>query len=77
MSQADSFHQILVEPQGAGDVATDLGNLQHVTQSGSEVVPGGCDEHLRLCSEPSEGVAVNDAIPVSLVGRSHWRLRFR
>ena len=66
MCQRDSFHQILVETQRAGDAAPDLGNLKAMRQTRAKQVTFVIDENLRLVFEATKCRGVNDAVAVSL-----------
>jgi len=57
MTQCDGLGQILVEAQGLGDGAADLGDLQGVAQARAQVVLARGDEYLRLVCQASEGAA--------------------
>ena len=71
VGQADRLHEVFVEAQGAGDGASDLGDLQGVGQAGAVVIAGGGDEYLGLVLQPAERFGMDDAIAVALKGRSH------
>ena len=61
--------QILVQPEGAGESAGDLGDFQCMGQAASEVVRQGIAgqpcEDLRLAGQPSEGAGVQNARAVA------------
>ncbi len=66
MAERHRLGEVLVEVEGAGDGAGDLGGLQRVGQPRDEVVAGGRDEDLRFVLQPAEGLAVDDAVAVAL-----------
>jgi len=77
MGQADGFGQVLVDRQGAGDGAADLGDLQRMRQAGAVVVALIVDEDLGLVLQAAEGSGVQDAVAVALEGGAVVRLVFR
>lgn len=68
MRQAKCFGQILVQPQGAGKDAADLGNLETVGQAGPVMIAVRRDEDLRLGFQPAEGDRMDDPVAVTLEG---------
>jgi len=76
VGQADRLGQRLVQREGVRDRAADLCHLEGVAQPGHVVVAVGVEEHLGLVLQPAEGLAVQDPIPVPLVGRAVGVLGF-
>ena len=66
VAQADGFGQCLVQPQIAGEGATDLGDLEGVSEPGDSVISVREDEYLGLVFQPPEGLGVQDPVPVTL-----------
>ena len=77
MGKADCFGQIFVQPQGAGNGPRDLRDLQRMGQSGAVQVSLRREEHLRLLFEPSERLAVQHPVTVTLEHRPDRVLLFR
>ena len=75
VAQRDRLGQRLVEAEGPGQRAGDLGDLQRVGQPGDEVVAVGVQEHLRLVLEPAERLGVQDPVAVALERRPQRVLR--
>ena len=48
MRESDGLGQILVQAQGPRDGATDRGDLDRVSQSRAQMVPGAVEKNLRL-----------------------------
>jgi len=69
MAQSDGFGQILVEPQGFGNRACDLGDLQRMGQPRAVMVTERREKNLCLMLEPAEGLAVDDPVSVPLESR--------
>jgi len=57
-----------IEAQGHGDGPGDLADFQHMSESGPVMVAGGGQKNLRFMLEAAEGLAVDDPVPVPLVG---------
>src|SRR5258707_14826149 len=70
VAKADRLGQVLVEPEGPGDGARDLGHLERVGEAGAEVVALRRDEDLRLVLESPEGLGVHDPVAVALQRRA-------
>ena len=66
VAQGGGLGEILIEAQGAGHGAGDLGDLQGMGQAGAVVIPRGGEEHLGLIHEAAEGLTVDDAVTVAL-----------
>jgi len=66
MRQAQRLGQILVQPEGARNHASDLRHFKAVSQANAVMIAIGRDEHLRLACEPAKGNGMDDAIPITL-----------
>ena len=77
VAQGDGLGQILVQPQGAGDGAGDLRDLQRVGQPGAVMVPLGRKKDLGLLLQAAERLAVDNAVAVPLVARADGVLVLR
>ena len=67
VTQGGGFGQILIQAQGPGHGAGDLGDLQRVGQAGAVMIPHRRQEHLGLVHQPPEGLTVDDPVPIPLV----------
>ena len=67
VGQGDGFGQVLVEVEGAGDVAGDGGDFDGVGEPGAEMVAGAVEENLGLVFQAAKGAGVDDAVAVALV----------
>ena len=75
--QRDGLGEVLVQAQGAGDVARDRGDFHRVREPGAEVIPRAVQEHLGLVFQPAKRARVDDAVAVPLelgapLGRRLW-----
>ena len=77
MAEGNRFGQLLVQTQHLGDRPPDLRDLERVREARAVVIAGRGEEHLRLVLEASEGLAVDDAVPIALERRTDRILRFR
>jgi hypothetical protein len=68
MGQAQSFREVLVQPQGTRQGAADLRDLETVGQADAEVVAVRRHEDLRLVPEPTERDGVDDPVAITLEG---------
>ena len=75
VGQADGFDQILVELQGPGDRAAQLGHLQRMRQPRAEQVAFMVDEDLGLVDQAAERGGMDDAVAVALEGVARGRRR--
>ena len=66
VTQRDGLGEGLVERQGGGQGARDLGHLERVRQARHVVVAFGIDEDLGLVLQPPERLGVEDAVAVPL-----------
>jgi hypothetical protein len=66
MAKGDRLGQRLVEGERRGQCARHLRDLHRVGQSRDEMVALRVEEDLRLVLEPSEGLRVDDSIPIAL-----------
>ena len=64
--QGQRLRQILIEPEGAGERAGDLADLDGMGQAGAEMIALMIDEDLGLVLEPAEGRGMDDPVPVAL-----------
>ena len=65
--QRDGFGQVLVQAQGARDVAGDGGDFDGVGQARAQMVAGAVEKNLGLVFQPAEGARMDDAVAVALV----------
>src|SRR5918998_1228458 len=70
VAEPDRFGEVLVQAEGARDVARDPAGLERVREPGAVVVALGRDEDLRLVLEPPERLRVHDPVAVALEGRA-------
>src|ERR1035438_3953020 len=77
MRERNGFGQILVQPQRAGDVARDGGDLNGVREARAKVIAGAVEKNLRFVFEPAKSARVDDAVAVALVMRAPFGRRFR
>ena len=66
MRQSDGLGQILVQAQGPRDGATDRGDLDRVSQSRAQMVPGAVEKNLRLVFQAAKSARMNDAGAITL-----------
>jgi hypothetical protein len=64
--EGDRLGEVLVQPEGTSGGASDLGDVQRVGEPHPVVVPLRRQEDLRLVPKASEGLRVDDPIPVAL-----------
>ena len=76
MAQGDGLGEMAVEAQGHGNGPGDLAYLEHMGEPGPVMVAGGGQEHLGFMLEAAEGLAVDDPVPVPLVGASDGAFLF-
>ena len=67
MGQTDRLGQVLVQTQGAGNGAANLGDLDGMGQAGAEHIALVIDEHLGLVFKPAKRGRVYDPIPIPLI----------
>ena len=65
VGQGDRLGQFPVQPQGVGQGAGDLADLERMGQAGAVVVTLVGDEDLGLLLQPAEGGGVDDAVAVA------------
>ena len=70
VTKAYRLGQVLVESESSRHRPSHLGDLDGMCHSGDKMVAVGVEENLSFVLQTSEGLAVNDSIPVSFVGRS-------
>ncbi len=68
--QGERLDQVLVDPQRPGHGPRQRGDLQRVGEPRAVVVSQLAGEDLGLVAQPPVGRAVDDAVPVALVGRA-------
>ena len=68
VDQGEGLGEVLVEAEGGGDGAGDLGDLDGVGEAAAEVVGGAAGEDLGLAGEAAEGAGLDDALAVALEG---------
>ena len=66
VTERNRLGQLFVQPQHLGDGPRDLGHLQRVREARAIVIARGREEDLGLVLQPSERLAVDDAIPIAL-----------
>ncbi len=66
MGKGHGLRQVLVELQGAGDGAGDLGNFDAVSQAGTEEIAFVVYENLGLVFKPPKRGAMHDPVSVAL-----------
>lgn len=66
VGEGERFSEILVQPEGAGGRAGDLGDLKGMSEAGPVVIAFMGDEDLGLLLEATERVGMNDPVPVAL-----------
>src|SRR6185437_12478614 len=68
--------KILIEPEGPGERAGDLGDLKRVSETRAEMVAFVEHEHLGLVRQPPEGGRMDDAVAITpeIVARRARRL---
>ena len=64
--QGNSLRQIFIQPKCPGDGACHLCHFQRVGQASAVMIPFRSQKDLGLKLQPSEGLAVNNAIPIPL-----------
>ena len=69
VAERDRLGELFVQPQHLGDCPGNLRHLERVRQARAVVIAGRREEHLRLVLQPSERLAVDDAVPVTLKRR--------
>ena len=76
VGQSQGFGEILVQAERAGGRAGDLGDLKGMRKTGPVMIALMGDEDLGLLLEATEGVRVNNPVPVALKIRpgTAWRL---
>src|SRR3972149_6264506 len=77
MPQRDSFGEILVEPERARDSSGQLRYFQGVCEASDVVIALRSNEDLRFVLQTTEGLGVEDAVPIPLVRRAHGTGLFR
>src|SRR3990170_188957 len=77
VAQGYGLGQVLVQVEGAGNGAANLGHLQSVGYAGNEVIAGGSDEDLGFVLQPTEGLAVEDSVAIALEFAADGRRCFR
>ena len=71
VAEPDRLGQVLVQPEGARDDASDARGLERVGHARAVVVAGRVDEDLCLPLQPPERLRVQDAVAVALKRRAH------
>ena len=66
VAEGDGLREIVVEPERPGESAGDLGHLDRMGESRSEMIALVIDEDLRLVGETPEGRRMDDPVPVAL-----------
>ncbi len=75
VAERDRLGEVLIEPQRAGDGASDLRDFEGVGEARAIVVLLGVDEDLGLVLETAERLGVDDPVAVALEIRAHRALR--
>ena len=71
VAKRNRFGQLLVQAQHLGDRPRDLRHLERVREARAVVIARRREEHLRLVLQPTERLAVNDAIAIPLKRGPH------
>ncbi len=72
VAEGDGLREVLVEPEGLGDSARDLRDLEGVAEARAKVVLARRDEDLRLVREaPERAAEVDDPVAVALEVGAH------
>ena len=66
VNEGQGFGQVLIEVEGAGDVAGNLRDFHGVGEARAEVVGGAGGKDLGFASEAAEGAGLDDAFAVTL-----------
>ena len=66
VGQRDRLDEVLVQPEGTGDGARDLGDLDRMSEAGAEHVAFVVHEDLGLVLQAAERAAVDDPVAVAL-----------
>ena len=77
VAHGDGLDEVLVQAQAPSHRPGNLVYLQGMGEAGAVVVPLGEKKHLGLVHQPPEGVAVDDFIPVPLVGGANGAFLLR
>ena len=75
VDEREYLREIYIEAQCACGGAGDLGNLDGVGQAAAEVIGGPAGEHLSLPRQPAKGTSLDDALAITLEGRTRGASR--
>ena len=73
--KTDAFGEIFVQPQSAGDIPRDGGDLHGVGEPGAQMIAGAIEENLGFVLQAAESAGMNYAIAVALKLSAPERLR--
>src|SRR5207247_1021082 len=76
MGQRDCLCEVLIQPEGARDIAGNAGHFQRMSQPRAEVVARAVQENLRLVLQPAKRARVDHAVPVPVEMRAAFRRVF-
>ena len=65
VAETDGFRQGFIESEISGERAADLRHLKRVSETGHKVITIRVHEDLSLVLQASEGLGVEDAVPVA------------
>jgi hypothetical protein len=77
VGQGNSFDQVLIQSQLAGDGATHLSYFKAVGEAGAVEITLVIHENLGFVLETAEGAGVDDPVPVALEGAAIGGWLFR
>ena len=77
VGQGEGFGEVLIESEGGGDGAGDLGDLDGVGETIAEMIGKAGGEDLGLGFQAAEGARVDDAVAIALEGVAVRMLGFR
>src|SRR5689334_24436538 len=69
VSERNRFGEVLVEPQGAGDVAGNARDFHRVSEAGAQMIASAVEEHLGLVLEAAKCARMDDAVAIALILR--------
>ncbi len=76
VGEGDGLGEVLVQLEGASDIAGDRGDFHRVGEARAQVIPGAIEKHLRFVFKAPKRPRVDDAVAVALVVGPQFRRRF-
>src|SRR5438067_2151527 len=73
VSQRDRLGEVLIQLQGARDVAGDARYFDGMGQAGAEMIASAIEEDLGFVFQPAKRAGVDDPIPVTLIMSAPFR----